>query len=526
MTRYRPGALRLLVVAVASGGCAASERAADATAVSVLEEALARTAPGWEAGAGDPAVPVVYASGTLDQSGELQGTRPGGPDPSRFAEALAIRGTEVAQELRHLRVDGTTDHFREVHSGDVKTIHVLEDGFSVRLTSGPETASRPRVLRRFPHLLLAEALEAARAGRARLESATGADHRVSFETGAGRTISLDIAGPEYALSRVGYDLSAPGIGDTRVVWFYDEYGTAGPVRVPFAYRATVGGAPLLYMRVDSVVSDSGRLSAFFAAPEGHGPPIEVDPGSDPSADASVEAVSDGVYIVRSLRAGFHPMFVEFDDFVVAIDAPAGYPLMFEIPAGDVAPAPTTDWLSRRYIELIRRTLPDKPIRYVVLTHFHNDHAGGVRAFVAEGATVVAGRAAEEAIRAFYEAPQAIAPDELARHPAPLSLHALDAPLILGDDRRSIEIYPLEGSPHAADMLFVHLPDDDLAFESDLLNGVPADDLRERADEPVISHTLRWLEENGIDPATIYSMHAATGLDREARRAADAGSPSG
>ena len=77
------------------------------------------------------------------------------------------------------------------------------------------------------------------------------------------------------------------------------------------------------------------------------------------------------------------MFVEFEEFVVAVDAPVGYPLLNELPASDVAPGPTADWLSRRYLELIREAVPDKPVRYLVLSHFHNDHAGGLRAFVAD-----------------------------------------------------------------------------------------------------------------------------------------------
>jgi glyoxylase-like metal-dependent hydrolase (beta-lactamase superfamily II) len=36
----------------------------------------------------------------------------------------------------------------------------------------------------------------------------------------------------------------------------------------------------------------------------------------------------------------------------------------------------------------KRTFPNKPIRYLVNTHNHFDHLGGVRTYVAEGATVI------------------------------------------------------------------------------------------------------------------------------------------
>ena len=36
-------------------------------------------------------------------------------------------------------------------------------------------------------------------------------------------------------------------------------------------------------------------------------------------------------------------------------------------------------------------LPGKPIKYLMLTHHHWDHANGARTFVAEGATIIVGK---------------------------------------------------------------------------------------------------------------------------------------
>ena len=40
------------------------------------------------------------------------------------------------------------------------------------------------------------------------------------------------------------------------------------------------------------------------------------------------------------------------------------------------------------IKLAKAKYPGKAIKYLVLTHHHNDHSGGIRAFAAEGATLV------------------------------------------------------------------------------------------------------------------------------------------
>ena len=58
----------------------------------------------------------------------------------------------------------------------------------------------------------------------------------------------------------------------------------------------------------------------------------------------------------------------------------------------------------------RRRFPNKPIRYIVNSHVHFDHSGGLRTYVAEGATVVT----HEMNRPYYEqawaAPRTLNPD--------------------------------------------------------------------------------------------------------------------
>src|SRR4029450_5180367 len=64
------------------------------------------------------------------------------------------------------------------------------------------------------------------------------------------------------------------------------------------------------------------------------------------------------------------MAVEFADFVAAVEAPG---------SSDGADA---------VIKRIHELFPGKPIRYVAMTHHHGDHIGGMRSFIAEGATVI------------------------------------------------------------------------------------------------------------------------------------------
>jgi alkyl sulfatase BDS1-like metallo-beta-lactamase superfamily hydrolase len=51
--------------------------------------------------------------------------------------------------------------------------------------------------------------------------------------------------------------------------------------------------------------------------------------------------------------------------------------------------------SQAVLAALKKNFPDKPVRFLVSTHFHNDHTGGVRAYIAAGATVVTGKVNEE-----------------------------------------------------------------------------------------------------------------------------------
>src|SRR5205085_3328679 len=75
-----------------------------------------------------------------------------------------------------------------------------------------------------------------------------------------------------------------------------------------------------------------------------------------------------------LAGGTHNvLFVAFNDYVLVIEAPE---------------AILYNNNSVTALAKIKETVPGKPIKYLVLTHHHSDHAGGFREYVAEGATIV------------------------------------------------------------------------------------------------------------------------------------------
>src|SRR4030095_6252344 len=87
----------------------------------------------------------------------------------------------------------------------------------------------------------------------------------------------------------------------------------------------------------------------------------------PTAPPSTK-YADNIYTVDA--AGYNVLVVGFKDYVFVMEAPNG------------------DATSRQAIAAIKKLFPGTPIWSLAVTHHHDDHAGGIRTYVAEGVTVI------------------------------------------------------------------------------------------------------------------------------------------
>ena len=462
---------------------------------------------------------AIAATGVMNQGTERQGRRPGTLDPAPFRESFVFDAARdrVAWEYRHERYDGTGEWLRELYDQPGRQLlFILNDRFAVDLRSPEHIANKRKAKRRIPQLLLTEILERSQDLRAlgTKDGRQGVEARLS--SGETFTIWLDIESG--VSSQIDYVTDVQTHGDTRVSWRYAEYRAVPDYGLfPYRYGVWLGNRPFTEMRVDEVSLGPAGAEAMFERPSDIAAPRvhEVPPQTDASRNAKVEQVAPGVYIVKNLRLGFHPMFVELADFVVAIDAPAGYRLLNQIPAGDVAPGPSSSWLSERYLDLIGDALPKKPVRYVVLTHFHNDHAGGLRAFMKRGITIVAAPSDRAAIEALAAAPHTVAPDGYDPAQKPPMIETINGSRVISDGSRNLEILDMGRNPHTDHMLVAHLPAEKIMYVSDLLT--PTGDVQRF---PLPSHEkldrafVAWLDERKLDPEQIFTMHGSGRATRE------------
>ncbi len=135
-------------------------------------------------------------------------------------------------------------------------------------------------------------------------------------------------------------------------------------------------------------------------------------------------------------------------------------------------APISDQQSRWVVDAAKAKYPGKPIRYVVLTHHHNDHTSGLRGFLIEGATLVVGRGAGAHFNRVLSSPWTRNPYIKARDLSRTQIVEVTDKYVMTDGTRRVEAYPVDDNPHAKGMLIGFVPDAKLGFVTDIWSPGP------------------------------------------------------
>jgi glyoxylase-like metal-dependent hydrolase (beta-lactamase superfamily II) len=241
-----------------------------------------------------------------------------------------------------------------------------------------------------------------------------------------------------ALVDVGYT------GDTVLDGTYTEYRDLDGVRVPMHIVMREGGFPTLELAVAQARPNSQEAVDVVARATSTPSPAAAAPRAEPPQPLKL---ADGVWALTPAIEG--STLVEFKDYLVMIEAPAG------------------DAYGAAAMESAKRLAPDKPINYVINTHHHADHAGGMRAYVSEGIPIVT----HESHRKYYEDvifknPHSLNPDRLARMPRPAVLETIKDKQVFTDGNQVLELHLMRGQPHADGMLMAYLPKDKLLIQAD------------------------------------------------------------
>ena len=276
-------------------------------------------------------------------------------------------------------------------------------------------------------------LKAAQRGNASARALDAGASAVSFEL-AGRFGATVTIGADGLVRRVDSIVPDPVLGDTAVVTTYDDYRESGGIRFPTRVRQTIAG----YGVLDLVVKDV-QVNPALA--------LEVpDAARNVAERVTTEKVADGIWYLAG--GSHHSVLIELQDQLVLVETPLN------------------DARTRAVIEHARTLVPGKPIRTAVNSHQHFDHAGGVRAAVAEGVTIVTHADNAAYFEKAFAQPNRILPDSLARSGKKAAFRTFTDKLEIGDALRPIEIHRIVGGPHSESIAMVYLPKERLLIEAD------------------------------------------------------------
>ncbi|MBV8728661.1 MAG: MBL fold metallo-hydrolase, partial [Acidobacteriia bacterium] len=121
------------------------------------------------------------------------------------------------------------------------------------------------------------------------------------------------------------------------------------------------------------------------------------------------------------------------------------------------------------IDATKKLIPNKPIKYVVNTHNHFDHASGLRAFVAEGATVITHQINKPYYEKVWAVPHTLTPDKMWETKAKPKFETMSEKKVLTDGNQTIELYRVDGSTHNDGMIMAYLPKEKVLVEADEFN---------------------------------------------------------
>ena len=370
------------------------------------------------------------------------------PDTDLPTAAVESYTLEVDLRTHRIRTEIASANF----SGNVNTAVTAMDA-DVAFNVGPNGAQRQgaRVARErhadfyhHPLTLLQAALgeEGMAATLTNLRQDMGHE-MVDITTVDGSELTLHVdsqSGRVAAITSMAYNTN---LGDVEMATAFGDYADADGLMLPQVITRTIDGLPASSLRVSHAVNgDIGDLAApadVASAPE---------PGP-PTANVVEEVLADGVWLLAG--QSHHSVLIELDEYAVLVEAPQH------------------DTRTLAAIARARELVADKPLQYLVNTHHHFDHSGGIRAAVAEGLTVIT----HETNRALFEElvsrPHTIVADHLAQQPAALTLEGVagDDVYELGEGRRTVQIFRMGDNPHADGTLLVYLPAERMLVQSDL-----------------------------------------------------------
>ncbi len=279
-------------------------------------------------------------------------------------------------------------------------------------------------------------LKAAAKNKASATSVTenGQTYSVLSFAEPGRFSAKAFVNSQGLVEKVESRLPHPVVGESAVVTVYSDYRAQGTAQFPMRIRQTQEGVQVLDLQVSEV-----QVNAPVAI-------AATDLLRSFAERASSEQAAPGVWFIAG--GSHNSVAIEMKDHIVLVESPL------------------YDGRAAAVMQEVKRIMPSKPIRFMVNSHHHFDHSGGVRAAASEGATIIASAAAVPYLSQALANANTIRPDMLAKSGKKASVEGISGKRVLSDGNRQVELHLITESIHSDGFVMVYLPAERLLIQAD------------------------------------------------------------
>jgi glyoxylase-like metal-dependent hydrolase (beta-lactamase superfamily II) len=248
------------------------------------------------------------------------------------------------------------------------------------------------------------------------------------------------------------------MGDMHILVTYTGWKDFGGVMAPAKIVQTRGGWPYFEVDVTAAKANPSDVATLVPAPAG-GRGGGGGGGGAPALTVTSEKLGDGLYRLTTGPGSYDSVIVEFKDYIMMLEAGQ------------------SEARGLAYIAETKKLIPNKPIRYVVNTHPHSDHTGGLPPLVAEGATIVTQKNNEDFLEKALNTPRTLLNDTLAKNPKKAKFETVAEKKVYTDGTRTVEMYHVSPVPHSNGLMIAYIPKEKILFQGDFsVNpGQPAND---------------------------------------------------
>ena len=294
-------------------------------------------------------------------------------------------------------------------------------------------------------------------------------------------------------------------GDSDYDMVMDDWRSVGDAKVAHALSYQINGVQVQQLSYDEVQPNPAITADTFTA-------------DDKFKLASASTAADVPYqwVLRRLFLG---RFLDSDKVVVPANGELKLvelaPNVQQVVGGTannlivamndglvIFDAPCCATQSRWVIDAAKAKYPDKPIKYLVLTHHHMDHTGGTRSYVAEGATVIVPSTARDYFARNLARPHTVVADAQQSAAKPLQIVGVADNMTLKDDTVEIRLQRI-ANPHVDGMLIGYVVQPNVVWVTDIWS--PGRDAAKTAGVMAVNDAIKKL---GIKDATFAGGHGS------------------